>query len=102
MEFKGFTIEAKKRGKDKDFSFENLEMSHQECYGGKITLEEIERKEDALSVRLTCSRCGVRRIIAGNDILKVVQTAIDGEERIIREEKEAYMKHLEVRVIQKI
>jgi len=74
-------------------------MSHQECYGGKLALKDLEKKEKEISVWLTCSRCGGGKHLIGDDILKVVQTAIDGKERMVYETES---KNFEVRVIQKI
>ena len=100
-----FTIEVKKRGKDEKFSFEDLEMFHQECYGGKIELESEKRDEYGHKVEhgvsvpeydgwnLICPRCEDKAwIFKGEKSLMIVQTAIDGEEKKLKND---------VRVVQK-
>ena len=88
-----FTIEVKKRGKDEKFSFEDLEMFHQECYIGRIE-QEIGSGFGFGEGILTCTRCEERRrVLIGQDmVFKIIQTAIDGEERKLSEN---------IRVIQK-
>jgi len=84
---KMFTIEVKKREKDEKFSFEELEMFHQECCSGRIE-QEIGSGFGFGEGILTCKRCEEsRRVsVAQNMISKIVQTAIDGQERKITEE----------------
>ncbi|GAH71597.1 unnamed protein product [marine sediment metagenome] len=48
-----FTIDVKEKGKNEEFSFKDLEMFHQECYGGKI-----KQNYEGPNWRLTCQRCG--------------------------------------------
>lgn len=81
-----FTIEVKKRGKDEEFSFEDLEMFHKECGGGRI----MQELEDAVCCpsdwTLICQRCGASIEIKAKpnfQTAKVIATAVDGEERKI-------------------
>ncbi|PJC28959.1 hypothetical protein CO010_00955 [Candidatus Shapirobacteria bacterium CG_4_8_14_3_um_filter_39_11] len=78
-----FTIEVKKREKDEEFSFKDLEMFHQECYGGKIKW---------IGAALECKRCRGNIPFSGREEKKIVLTAIDGEERRLSDD---------VRVVQK-
>lgn len=82
-----FTIEVKKRGKEQEFSLEDLEMFHQECYGGGIKQEMGSGLGFGEGI-LTCTRCEERRrVLIGQDmVFKIIQTAIDGQERKITEE----------------
>jgi hypothetical protein len=89
-----FTIEVKKKEKDEDFKFEDLEMYHQECYGGKIKIEVVEVTEVKSAAdegtphalfKLSCTRCG-REIYLdknSNSPAEVIKTSIDGKEREI-------------------
>ena len=73
-----FTIEVKKREKDEEFSFEDLEMFHQECGGGKIEV----RNRDKGWRDFICKRCEVSECkISPENALKIIQTAIDGKKR---------------------
>jgi hypothetical protein len=85
-----FTIEVKKKEKDEDFKFEDLEMYHQECYGGKIKIEvteETTRGRDKYALfKLTCTRCHrtIYLNINSNSPAEIIKTSIDEEEREIR------------------
>jgi hypothetical protein len=85
-----FTIGVKKKEKDEDFKFEDLEMYHQECYGGKITIEVTEKtdsNEDKYALfKLTCTRCHRTMYldINSNSPAEIIKTSIDGEEREIK------------------
>ena len=68
-----FTIEVEKKGKDEEFTLEDLEMYHEECYGGKIEATD----EDLLS----CKRCGYFEEIDKDIALTIIKTVIDGQER---------------------
>ncbi len=103
-----FTIEVKKRGKDEKFSFEDLEMFHQECYEGGIKKSQyyqgiggclsqkietpLEINDDAYDYflsgwKLTCQRCWVTKLILADvQGLEIIKTAIDGKERKIGED----------------
>jgi len=116
-----FTIEVKKRRQDEKFSFDDLEIFHQECFGGSIkkaSYYECERtrggtfkvQEDgfipigetcygAYAKRnfwmLICQRCKATieiEIAPKLQAIEVIVTAIDGKERKITDK---------VRVIQK-
>ena len=110
-----FTIEVKKKEKDEEFSFKDLEMFHQECCGGKIRKKQYyhgigrlseDKLENPLDINdsaydnfvpgweLTCQKCGViKLILADPQGINIIKTAIDGEERNIKNN---------IRVIQKI
>ena len=95
-----FTIEVRKRGKDEEFNFEdvikNANVVHDDCYRGKAEIEFVEGEEfDYWS--FYCGRCDAEEKIHQSDEgemmkLKIIQTAIDGEERQLSDD---------VRVIQK-
>lgn len=91
-----FTIEVGRKGKDEEFRFEDLEMFHGECYGGKIEIKPDSSPGLRPSSRnLDCMRChSIVNGVGEEDIVKIIQTAIDGEER------EGYKNIL--RVIQKV
>lgn len=76
-----FIIEVKKKGKDGEFSFKDLEMFHQECYGGKIKVESLGDRDWLL----TCQRCSQQCELGGkgreDGIPRIIRTAIDGQER---------------------
>lgn len=76
-----FTIEVQKREKDEKFGFGDLEMFHQECQGGKI----IQESTNYASWNCECTRCGqdISLGIHNNDTVRLINTAIDGEERKI-------------------
>ena len=98
-----FTIEVKKKGKDEEFGFKDLEMFHQECYGGKIKQSQYrEREEDWM---LTCQRCGQWCVISGDledGVPRIVKTVMDGQERKIHTfTRGRWNVDFEVRVIQK-
>jgi hypothetical protein len=91
-----FTIEVKKKEKDEDFKFEDLEMWHQECYGGKI---KIEITKEQLSgdwftlYKLTCTRCGREIYLDKNSDspADIIKTSIDEKERTIKGFKKRYI-----------
>ena len=76
-----FTIEVKKKEKGEKFTFNDLEMLHQECYGGKVVFEW----ESWVGYHFECLRCGksvkIENKSEGKVKFKIVQTAIDGKER---------------------
>jgi hypothetical protein len=99
-----FTIEVRKKGKDEEFDFKDLEMFHQECYGGKIEAEDVELPGEYIpgiqrggvviekgvtlpefKVRLYCQRCKQGILIETERRIEIVKTAIDGKERKIEE-----------------
>jgi len=87
-----FTIEVEKKGKDEEFGFEDLEMSHKECNGGRV-------KQSVFHVEiyhcwgdgyypareLTCTRCGRTVWIReqSDASAEIITTTIDGQERKI-------------------
>ncbi len=75
-----FTIEVRKKSKDEEFSFKDLEMFHRECIGGRIKITE-----DSLFIRLICLRCKTEKILLrdANPSTELIQTVIDGKERKI-------------------
>jgi len=107
-----FTIEVKKRSKDEEFSFEDLEMFHQECYGGRIKVKGVEGEEKG--VQLVCSRCRSKKFDDRDVIIGITQTAIDGKEKGFKlDVSDPYTSHplyyritdekdrLDIRIIQK-
>ena len=97
-----FTIEVRKKEKGEEFDFKDLEMFHQECYGGKIEAEDVELPGEYIpgiqregleiekgvtlpefKVRLYCQRCRQGILIETEKRTGIVKTAIDGEERKI-------------------
>jgi hypothetical protein len=78
-----FTIEVKKREKDEDFTFKDLEMYHSECYGGKIIVYD-----DLLTLK--CKRCNQSIHILEEEIIFLVKTAIDGKEREVKNNRCGY------------
>ena len=78
-----FTIEVKKKGRNEEFSFMNLELFHQECYGGRIKW---------IGAALECKRCRGNIPFSGREEKKIVLTAIDGKERKLSDD---------IRVVQK-
>jgi len=111
-----FTIEVKKREKDEKFSFEDLEMFHQECFGGSIEkVSYYEYKEmygDTFKIQahefrpigetryggayvkrnfwiLICQRCKATieiEIAPKLQTVEIIATAIDGKERRFTDE----------------
>ena len=101
----GFTIEVQKRGRDDDFTFSELEIRHQECYGGWVDKKhrgtakgEESNQFDAFSYNLhsafsipyvrvpivttlICRRCGAKAGLADEEVLDIVKTAVDGQQR---------------------
>jgi hypothetical protein len=76
-----FTIEVKKKERDKKFSFDELALFHSECYGGKV----LYYWESFAGHLFECIRCG-KTITIKDDIIekiksKIVLTAIDGKKR---------------------
>lgn len=83
-----FTIEVKKKEKDEEFSFEDLEMFHQECYGGKIKVDSCspDGTGGEGAQLLECERCGESiRVLVSGHTATIIKTAIDGQERKIGE-----------------
>ena len=105
-----FTIEVKKKEKNEEFTFEDLEMFHGECGGGQIKQKPYHTHESEIVctglikpyckcsyssspvVRnfwiLTCQRCHISMEIEVEpefQILEVIATAINGQERHITE-----------------
>ena len=105
-----FTIEVGKKGKDEEFDFEDLEMYHKECMGGRIKQEpysverelanfyhvfnyfkRIKSKEEERGIvrnfwKLTCQRCAASieiEIEPEFQATQVIAIAIGGEERKI-------------------
>jgi len=85
-----FTIEVKKKEKDEEFEFKDLEMYHQECYGGKIKIEVTEETESASSTchtlfKLSCTKCGREIYLDKNSTFpaEIIKTSVDGKERKI-------------------
>jgi len=88
-----FTIEVERKEKDEEFDPEHLKLFHKECYGGKVEarVEPVGASVLPLEyeVRVRCQRCGecvklpysLLQEIRGS----IVKTAIDGEERKIRD-----------------
>ncbi len=88
-----FTIEVEKKGKDEEFTFKDLEMFHQECYGGRI---EITRSKlggsPPAGYHLTCQRCKCEKEInIDPDAVEIVKTAIDKKERKLELSKAPYV-----------
>ena len=84
-----FTIEVEKREKDEKFKFEDLEMFHQDCYGGKINKKFIEveinpEKKESSLLEIECVCCRQKIWIPENSIIEIVKTAKDGQERKIK------------------
>jgi len=100
-----FTIEVKKKEEDEKFSFMDIEIYHQECYGGRIDkkkyYQSIREPEDKLKTpldindrayneyvpgwELTCKKCGITLLIlADPQGVNIIKTAIDGKERDIK------------------
>jgi hypothetical protein len=76
-----FTIEVEKKKKDEDFSFEDLEMFHQECYGGKIKITQSKLNNFPKGYNLICQRCKSEKEIEISDVIEIIKTAVDKEER---------------------
>ncbi len=74
-----YTIKVKRKRKDGEFSFKDLEMYHCECYGGKMYQGYWHGDY------LGCKRCGATLSIDEEEIMKFVKTAIDGKERKLKE-----------------
>jgi hypothetical protein len=91
----GVTIEVKKQEKDEEFKFEDLEMYHGDCYGGRIKIEVTEKREVfgqtsgrrkwLTFYKLTCTRCGREIYLKknSNSPADIIKTSIDEEERTI-------------------
>ena len=82
-----FVIKVEKKGRDERFNFEDIlksaQVIHDGCYGGKVKVERRGQDWD-----LRCERCGAYMIIRNNWLtvrLMIVQTAIDGRERRLRD-----------------
>ena len=82
-----FTVELGKKIKEDKSSFENLEMLHQECCGGKIKkLADEILNGFPIATILLCTRCGARSEgIHINSLSEFFRTAIDGQKREIRD-----------------
>ena len=92
-----FSIEVNKKRKRDEFTFEELEMFHGDCYGGRIE-KDFDKKERSWS--LTCSRCGQSiRVFTEGQTSEIIRTAIDGKERIL--DYDRFNVDYEVSVIQK-
>lgn len=74
-----FTIEVKKKEKDEEFSFKDLEMFHQECLGGKI--EQEKSKDTSFPRGLTCQRCGGFECVDQPGVVEIILTSTDGQKR---------------------
>ncbi|MDP2736462.1 MAG: hypothetical protein Q8O59_01600 [bacterium] len=74
-----FTIEIKKQKKNENFGLEDLTMNHQECSGGRVSF----RRDfyPAGELYFECSRCRETAEISDKVELKIIQTAINGEEK---------------------
>ena len=82
-----FIIEIEKRdADDRDLSFDNLEMFHQNCLGGKIVYYTHEGYQDHQQC-FRCERCHSDIIIDSRKIRdwkkEMILTAIDGKKREI-------------------
>ena len=92
-----FSIEVKRMKKQDEFSFEELDMFHGDCYGGRI---EKEFDKEGRSWSLTCSRCGQSiKVFTEGQTSEIIRTAIDGKERIL--DYDRFNINYEVSVIQK-
>ena len=89
-----FTIEVKKKKKDEEFSFKDLEIFHKECMGGRILVSTQKIKEQRVYLNIVdlniyvfeCKRCG-RKVGVDIDSYNpeyIIKTAIDGQERKIK------------------
>jgi len=90
-----FTIEVGQKNRDEKFSFEQLELFHQECMGGKIVISDkklkIKREPgdkgemECGCYLLICKRC--QRMIAiykqSGSPGEIIRTAIDRQKREI-------------------
>lgn len=74
-----FTIEVERKERAEEFSFGDLELCHQECYGGEV-VQEFD--DDHGSWRCECTRCGCEIFrLSPKETILITQTAIDGQER---------------------
>ena len=94
-----FHIDVEKRGKDEDFAFNDLKMWHRECYGGRLEVMGLKEQRESMEARgempvlhadpqeplttLICRRCGVTGQFMSGEVLGIVQTAIDGQQRTL-------------------
>jgi len=77
-------IEVEKIGKDYEFTFLTLPISHSECYGGKISIKKSNQRDFLLS--LSCERCNKQfEIRYQNSVTDIIKTAIDGNSRKIND-----------------
>ena len=102
-----FTIDVEKKGRDEDSTFDELKMRHQECYGGWVEKKQrgtanrgewasnqfdafnlhlhsafsIPRVRVPIVTTLICHRCGAKAGLVDEEVLDIVMTAVDGQQR---------------------
>lgn len=85
-----FTIKVEKRGEQEDFRYEDVSRNaciiHEDCGGDEVKWELPE--ECGCPWTFYCRKCGTQIDVPSilDAKLKIVQTAIDGEEREICKE----------------
>lgn len=75
------TMEVVRLSQDSDFTYKDLIIFHQECVGGKFS---IDPPSSHPIFEFTCQRCLTRFPLNPADIASIIRTAIDGKERQFR------------------
>lgn len=77
-----FTIRVCRQKEEDDFTFEELDMTHVECRGGRIGTSF---EKEANAYLLYCERCGMesKALISNDGTVAIINTAIDGEKRSV-------------------
>ena len=86
-----FTIEVVKQDNDSEFSFEDLEMFHKECYGGKIKQLKTQDRWT-----LSCARCSISISVDLEEGRDIIRTAVDGEQRTTKTAYPGYYPQVDV------
>ena len=88
------TVEITKQDAGQEFSFGDLRMKHQDCFGGKIKIEHDNSCRQAL---LICKRCGFSERIFKDDLVKIINTAVLGNDFILEDDvHEEHMKFVQM------
>jgi hypothetical protein len=79
-----FTIGVPQKAVGDEFDVKHLELFHQECVDGKLTIEVYERWHNTL-MKLTCPKCNEWCLVICGPATtgRMERTALDGEKRLI-------------------
>jgi hypothetical protein len=96
-----FTIEVPKKTSSDEVDVETLEMSHQECEGGALTVEVFQRWRNTL-MKITCQKCNDWCLVihGAGTTGRIGRTALDGKTRTIASHPASLNPH-KITVVQK-